>query len=136
MLGRNSTRALIGVIVVALIVYYAQGLLSGRKSDFNDVTVGRAKELIAAKPRLVILDVRTPSEYSDEHIEKAINIPVDDIEVRLGELDKENELLVYCRTGNRSTRAVGILRDNGFSKIYHMTDGITSWKTAGCATVR
>ena len=95
----------------------------------------RARELIQERPSLVILDVRTDAEFRDGHIEGAINIPVGELEERLGELDKDDEILIYCRTGNRSSTAVGILEGNEFTKIYHMNEGITAWTSAGYPTV-
>jgi rhodanese-related sulfurtransferase len=136
MLAKNSTRVIIGAIVVAVIILYAQGLTSGEKTGYGDVNVERARELIEARPDLVILDVMSPAESDDGHIEGAVNIPVDSLGGRLGELDKRDELLVYCRIGNRSRRATGILRDNGFTKIYHMVGGIEGWRAAGYPPVQ
>jgi rhodanese-related sulfurtransferase len=104
--------------------------------SFGDVTVEEASNLIADKPNLVILDVRTQSEYDDGHIEGAILIPVQELPDRLDELDQSDELLVYCRTGNRSSSAVEILGEAGFSKIYHMSDGITEWISEGYPVVQ
>ncbi|MCK5402656.1 rhodanese-like domain-containing protein, partial [Candidatus Bathyarchaeota archaeon] len=81
-----------------------------------------------------ILDVRRQDEYDSGHIERAIIIPVDELEDRLDELSKNDELLVYCRTGNRSSSAVNILQSNGFTMIFHMKDGITGWIQAGYPT--
>lgn len=136
MLRKNGTRVIIVAIVAAMIILYTRDLIAGEKTGYGDVNVERARELIEARPDLVILDVRSPAEFDDGHIEGAVNIPVDSLEGRLGELDKRDELLVYCRIGNRSTRATGILRDNGFSKIYHMVAGIEGWKAAGYPTVQ
>jgi rhodanese-related sulfurtransferase len=81
------------------------------------------------------LDVRTQGEYDDGHIEGAILIPVSELEGRLDELSRDKETLVYCRTGNRSSNAVTILEKNGFTKIYHMYNGINGWIQAGYDTV-
>jgi len=91
--------------------------------------------LIGTLNNLVILDVRTQEEYDIEHIQNAVLIPVQELENRVGELFKDETLLVYCRTGNRSQTAVNILEENGFTKIYHMNGGITAWKSAGYPTV-
>ncbi|MEE8354269.1 MAG: rhodanese-like domain-containing protein, partial [Candidatus Bathyarchaeia archaeon] len=89
-----------------------------------------ARDLIGEKADLVILDVRTVSEYDGGHLDGAINIPVDDLSGRLSELNPDDELLVYCRTGNRSTTSVGILRENGYDRIYHMDSGIVALNSA------
>jgi rhodanese-related sulfurtransferase len=131
--GRRLVYLLVAVLVVAGVWY-----LYPKDSDetYGDITAQEAKELIDKKPDLVILDVRTVGEYTEEHIEGAINIPVGELEDRLEELDKTWELLVYCRTGNRSSSAVKILEDNGYTKIFHMTGGIVKWKEAGYPTVQ
>lgn len=127
---RNISRPLIAAVAL-IILASAYAYFLTPKQEYNDVTVAEAKALIEERPGMVILDVRNPSEFDDGHIEDAINIPVDYLAGRLDELSKDNELLVYCRTGNRSARAVGILDDNGFTKIFHMDAGITGWIDAG-----
>ena len=114
--------------------YYFLQMGSGN-SDYWNVDVGEARDLIGEKGDLVILDVRTVSEYDSGHLKEAINIPVEALNGRLSELNQNDELLVYCRTGNRSTTAVGILRENGYDRIYHMDGGIVAWNSAGFSTV-
>ncbi|NQT09521.1 rhodanese-like domain-containing protein [Candidatus Bathyarchaeota archaeon] len=131
---RNIPRPLLAA--VALIIFAsAYVYFQTPTQEYADVTVAEAKTLIEERPDMVILDVRTPSEFDDGHIEGAINIPVDYLAERLNELSKDNELLVYCRTGNRSARAVGILDESGFTKIFHMDAGITGWIDAGYPVV-
>jgi len=121
-------------LAVVASVLFAPSLLP-RRDGYGDVTVQEARSLIEDKSDLVILDVRTASEYEDGHIEGAVNIPVQELSSRLDELSNEDELLVYCRTGNRSAQAVDILQDVGFTKIYHMDAGITGWIEAGYPVV-
>ena len=130
---RRLVYLLVAVLIVAGVWY-----LFPKDADeiYGDVTVQEAKELIDSKPDLVILDVRTVEEHSEEHVEGVVNIPVGELEDRLDELDKTWELLVYCRTGNRSSSAVKIIEDNGYTKIFHMTGGIVKWKEAGYPTVQ
>ena len=106
-----------------------------RSDNYGDVSVNAAWDLIQNEPEMVILDVRTPSEYEDAHIEGAINIPVEEIVDRLNELSANDVILVYCRTGNRSGTAVGIMEKNGYSKIYHMHEGISTWISEGLPVV-
>ena len=120
-------------MVLAVAGYYMQ--MGSGNSGYVNVDVGEARDLIAEKADLVILDVRTVSEYESGHLEGAVNIPVEVLSGRLSELNPDDELLVYCRTGNRSTTAVGILRENGYDRIYHMDGGITAWMSAGFPTV-
>jgi len=106
-----------------------------RSDNYGDITVNEAWELIQRESELVVLDVRTQSEYDDGHIEGAINISVEEIADRLGELSADDDILVYCRTGNRSGTAVRIMKENGFSKIYHMHEGISTWVSEGLPVV-
>ena len=64
----------------------------------------------------LLIDVRTPQEYDSKHIEKAINIPVDEVETRLKELgDPKGTIIVYCRSGQRSAKARLLLLKHGFT---------------------
>ncbi len=132
----KQTQIIVVFAVIALAVggYYLLQMGSG-DSDYGNVDVAEARDLIGEKGELVILDVRTVSEYESGHLEGAINIPVEALNGRLSELNKNDELLVYCRTGNRSTTAVGILNENGYDRIYHMDGGIVAWENAGFPTV-
>jgi rhodanese-related sulfurtransferase len=132
----KQTQMIIVFAVVVLVAgaYYFMQMGSGG-SEYGNVDVGEARDLIADKADLVILDVRTVVEFENGHLEGAINIPVEELSMRLSELNQKDELLVYCRTGNRSTTAVGILRENGYDQIYHMNGGIVAWGNAGFPSV-
>ncbi|NUM60104.1 MAG: rhodanese-like domain-containing protein [Bdellovibrionaceae bacterium] len=67
----------------------------------------------------VILDVRTPDEYLSGHIKGAINIDfyASDFQNQLGKLDKEKDYKVYCRSGNRSSKAVNMMKNIGFKNV-------------------
>lgn len=123
------------IAVSALIIYYTQIHLPSTTISFGDVTVEEAKSLVESNISLIIVDVRTREEYDSGHIEGAILIPVSELEGRINELSKEEELLIYCRTGNRSSNSVNILKANGYTKIFHMNDGIIAWIQAGYPTV-
>ena len=128
---------MVAVAIIAIVAgIYTPKLLHWGEEDYGDVTVQEASNLIDDKAGLVILDVRTVAEYNDGHIEGAINIPVEELATRLSELDKNDEILVYCRTGNRSTTAVEIMKDAGFTKIYHMYEGISVWTQQGYPVVQ
>jgi len=133
--SKRTSIVVLSVIAVLAVVaaYNTQDLF--RSDSYGDVSVSEAWDLIQENPEMVILDVRTPSEYEDAHIEGAINIPVEEIADRLNELSANDVILVYCRTGNRSGTAVGIMEENGFSKIYHMHEGISAWISEGLPVV-
>lgn len=64
----------------------------------------------------VVLDVRTPGEFAQEHVKDAINIPVDELQSRLGELTV-GPIIIYCRSGMRSRRARAMLEGAGFEVL-------------------
>ena len=70
---------------------------------------------LAADPNVLFLDVQTPPEYAAAHIDGAVNIPVDELRSRLGELDKSKTICVNCYSGLRSYIACRILSANGFA---------------------
>ncbi|WP_411679975.1 CoA-disulfide reductase [Clostridium thailandense] len=77
------------------------------------------------KENTILLDVRTDIEFNNGHIEGALNIPVDDLRERLGELDKNKEIIEYCQVGLRGYVASRILSQNGF-KVKNITGGYKS----------
>jgi rhodanese-related sulfurtransferase len=126
-----------GIILAlsTILIYYIQTQPASTEIEYGDVSIEQAMSLIESKPSLIILDVRTQEEYDAGHIEGALLIPIDELENRLDELSNKDELLVYCRTGNRSSNAMNILRANGFAMLYHMEDGITGWIKTGYPTI-
>lgn len=80
----------------------------------------------------VIVDVREDKELSSGRIKGAIHIPISNFANRVGELKKykQNDILVYCGSGNRSTHACNILVKEGFEKISNLTGGLMAWKSA------
>jgi rhodanese-related sulfurtransferase len=88
--------------------------------------------------KFAILDIRTPGEFQSSHLAKSI--PIDfyspTFADQLNRLDKTKTYLVYCRTGNRSTKSLQIFKKLKFQKVYHMTFGISDWKYKGFAVVK
>ena len=77
-----------------------------------------ASEITSVPESSLVVDVRTPGEFDSWHYPGAVNIPVQDLEKRIDELgDKKRAVIVYCRSGNRSTTAKKILVDKGFSNV-------------------
>lgn len=76
----------------------------------------------------VLVDVRTEDEFADEHIDGAINIPVDDVRGRMKELPKDRPIYIYCQQGLRGYIAHRILRQSGFTEVYNLSGGYALWK--------
>ena len=76
---------------------------------------------LLADGEATLVDVRTPREFSSGRVDGAKNIPVQQLEERLDELeDKDQAVLVYCRSGNRSGRAARMLEKAGFENVYDL----------------
>ncbi len=106
---------------------------SGKKSSsFTEVGVEKAAEMMQDST-VFILDVRTPEEYSAGHLKNAVLIPVQQLASRLSEIEAHSnqKVLVYCRSGNRSTVASQILLKAGFSDIYNLKSGMNGWLNSG-----
>jgi rhodanese-related sulfurtransferase len=114
-------------------------------AGIKNVTVEEAKKMVE-RGDVFVLDVRTPSEFNSSHIEGATLIPVTSasgsnlspeslLEARINEVPKNKKILVYCRSGHRSTSASTILVNSGYSQVYNMEGGINAWIGAGYPVV-
>jgi rhodanese-related sulfurtransferase len=82
-----------------------------------------------------ILDVRQPDEWNEAHIPDSTLIPLDQLPSRISELPNDQEIVVVCRSGNRSAQGRDILLDAGFADVTSMAGGLNQWKTAGFPTI-
>ena len=81
-----------------------------------------------------ILDVRQPDEWAAVHIPGAKLIPLGDLAGRLAEVPRDRDVVVVCRSGNRSQQGRDILRGAGFTRVTSMTGGVREWQAAGLPT--
>jgi rhodanese-related sulfurtransferase len=126
----KSIRYRLALLGLALFLTMGCGLTWA--ADIHNLSAPEAQTLIQenqSNPAFVILDVRTPAEYSQGHIAGAhlLNYKSAQFSARLDQLDKAKTYLVYCRTGNRSGRALQLMEAKGFGKIYHLSAGIMDW---------
>lgn len=106
----------------------------GQKSDKVELIDAKTfSEKINSKGKIQILDVRTPGEFTDQHIDKATNIDWNgaDFEKKVAVLDKSKPVYVYCKSGGRSAKATSKLAEMGYTKIYELDGGIMKWNAAG-----
>lgn len=97
-------------------------------------TLSPAEFAAAAKlPGTVLLDVRTPAEFAAGHLPTATNIDMEsaDFAAAITQLDPSKSYAIYCRSGNRSKAAMTTLQQAGFTSVFHLGGGITSWQAAG-----
>ena len=101
------------------------------------VGVSEFAQIITA-PGVTIVDVRTPQEFAEGHIEGAINIPVElpDFMSQVSQLDPSGTYAVYCRSGNRSQPAVAGMESIGITGIYELESGTNGWAGEGQPLIR
>lgn len=100
---------------------------SGGMNVESDITVAELKKRIDSGKRPVLIDVREPFEYSICHLESSTLIPLDQLSTRLGELQMDREIVVYCHVGIRSASAAMLLRGSGFTNVRNLLGGIDEW---------
>jgi rhodanese-related sulfurtransferase len=115
--------------LVCVIFLLLQDLLSNSFNKFISVS-----PLIAVTKMndeaTVVIDIREPQEFLKNHIEDALNVPLEKLEGELSSLEKykNRPLIVVCQTGARSVSACKTLTKSGFEQIFSMTGGMQSWE--------
>jgi len=122
------------IMVAALAIIAALIIKTEVELKFSKVAQLTAHEAVRLMNGndVVLLDVRENDEYSSGHIRDSIHIPVSSLQKRINELDKykNNKILAYCRSGNRSNTACRTLNKQGFEKVSNLAGGITGWTSA------
>jgi rhodanese-related sulfurtransferase len=150
--GETTMRKLVSLLAVCICVVMISGCAqqltkqevmgAEEKKFFVDILPPKdAFELIQKNKGnngFVILDIRTPEEFRDGHIEGAVNVNFrsENFGKEIDRLDKNKTYFVYCRTGNRSYDAVTLMGPLGFRSIVRLAGDITGWKSAGLPIVK
>lgn len=118
---------------LALLVTFFLIACNGQTSDkIKTISATEFSKSINAEANPQIIDVRTPDEYATGFIKNATNIDWlgDTFETEAKSLDKKKTVYVYCKSGNRSGKAVKKLEELGFSKIIELKGGISEWSSS------
>jgi sulfur-carrier protein adenylyltransferase/sulfurtransferase len=101
----------------------------GMSNDEPELTVTELKDLLDRGEEITLIDVREPYEWSIANLEPqgAKLIPLGELTDRADEIDTDADVVVYCRTGARSARAVEFLRDRGHTRVRNLEGGIRAW---------
>jgi rhodanese-related sulfurtransferase len=123
---RHNVGILNITIVISIIL-----CLSHNAFAFSNITVQEAMDLVARNDDLLVVDVREANEFCDArgHIPCAVNYPYNSgvLNERYTELSKDRDLLIVCRSGNRSYQASVFLSSKGYTQIYNMLGGMNQW---------
>ena len=118
------------LVLITVIVAFSFCSSASQEKEEEEIMVEQVKQKIEEKNPVILLDVRTAPEFDGDlgHIPGALLIPLAELESRISELDgyKESEMILICRSGNRSGQATRFLREKGFN-AYNMTGGMLAW---------
>jgi len=103
--------------------------MADEQATLRNVSATEAHQILTEN-KAVVLDIRTPEEFSEAHIEGAINVDFQNrsFEDELNKLDKNASYVLHCRIGGRSTAALPTLHKLGFKNILHLDKGIMDWQ--------
>jgi rhodanese-related sulfurtransferase len=128
----SLTVFLVAMLFLGVTLFSSINLVCGK---YTSIDVASTNDMIigSSYPNLIILDVRTQSEYNEGHLENAVLIPITELESRIDEIlpYRNTEIIVYCKGGGRSAQASNILDSNNFTKVFNVLGGITAWESAG-----
>lgn len=123
----GKTGLFIGLVIILAAVFIYYGGMSKTPAK-GSVSPSEVKQKLDNKEDVVIIDVRTEEEYRTGHLPGSILIPVDRLSKNITNKvpDKDEEIIVYCRSGNRSRTAWKTLTQMGYTNVYDM-GGINKW---------
>jgi len=131
-------------ILVVLLMIFLTACSQGEDTLTADIDLTTLEPAIDVKtvdalrdhPGVVILDVREQWEYDEGHIPGVTLIPMGEVPSRLDEIPTDKEIIVTCRTGNRSGQVADYLRQQGYDNVHNMLGGIVAWEEAGLSVER
>ena len=133
---KNSTLWMWGIIVLIVLgasAIWFSSQSSAASSYPREITVSDA--VAKREAGAFILDVRQPEEWNEFHVPDSTLIPLDQLASSVNTLPKDKEIVIVCRSGNRSAQARDLLLSEGFTQVTSMAGGLNQWKAAGYPTI-
>jgi rhodanese-related sulfurtransferase len=135
-------------LVLAALLVFSSFIIAGCQNNQNteiainnstdvgnfEIDINSIKNKVANEENIKLIDVRTPEEYEIEHLENSELVPLQSLENNISNvegLEKNDEIIVYCRSGRRSTEAYNILKALGYTNVKSMAGGINAWNSQG-----
>jgi rhodanese-related sulfurtransferase len=127
----------LSLAAVVLIVMLLGNEMTRGLQKFRDMTAAEFARLIG-RENVVLIDVRETDEFRGEHIKGARHVALGTVASKLSEFEKHkaDQILLYCRSGNRSASAANMFVKAGFTQVAHLAGGITAWKAEKFPVVR
>ncbi|CAM1345640.1 rhodanese-like domain-containing protein [Tenacibaculum amylolyticum] len=118
-------KKLLSIFIIAITLFNCK---TEENSHIQTLSLNEFEKAIQIE-NVQLIDVRTPEEYADGHIENAavINYFGDDFKEKAQQLDKNKPVYLYCKSGKRSAKASKVLGELGFTKIYDLQGGYNAW---------
>jgi rhodanese-related sulfurtransferase len=114
------------VVLIALLI---GNIVADKLKKYEEVDANGAISLMDEKD-LIVLDVRETKERKAGHIANDVHIPLSKVKNKLDTLDNNKKVLVYCRSGSRSSHIAGLLTRNNFEQVYNLKGGMQGWLKA------
>jgi len=130
---RKSSLAIVGVVMAIIVIGIVLAIALRPAGYAEQISVAEAAD--KRDQGVFILDVRTVEEWEEYHIPDSTLIPLDQLEMRVNEVPRGQEIVVVCRSGNRSQQGRDILKKAGFAEVTSMTGGLKEWAAQGYPTV-
>jgi len=133
-------KKLLSLIPVLILMFFSINQIGAQMSNtspIKNVEAHEAKKVVDSG-KYFILDIRTPGEFNQSHIEGAINIDFykKSFMDNLSELDRDKAYFLYCRSGNRTGQSLRLFKSLGFKNIVHLQRGIVDWTMSGYEMVK
>ncbi len=125
----NDNQIFTTITLVVLIALFIGNIVADKLKKYEDIDANSAITLMDEKD-LIILDVREKKERKSGFIAEAIHIPLSQVKNKLDTLDNRKKILVYCRSGSRSSHIAGLLTRNNYEQVYNLKGGLQAWKRA------
>ena len=125
------------ILKLSLILFFTISIVacnnkqpSKTTTQFGEINVIPPAEFKEKSLNQTIVDIRTPEEFAEGHIEGAVNINLFDKDFldQISQFDKSKPIFLYCRSGNRTSSATKKIADLGFEQVYDLQGGILNWQ--------
>ncbi len=132
-MARDRSVCLVAALVGALLLGAVGCRNAGEAGHQAHITPAELAKRVGTRAAPLILDVRSRREYAAGHVPEAVNIPYNELAGRLGELevDKSDELVVYCLNGKRAVLAEQVLTQAGYTHVRGLQGQMRAWHSGG-----